>query len=126
MQMSIAENTGLVLVDAPKGQGLTTLLYAILRAHDAFLSHIHTVERGTTQDLEGISQNKLPSSATPAEEQKMVSWVASQEPDVLMVSEVQDPRSASALMKLAAEKRVYVGVRARSEEHTSELQSRGL
>jgi len=111
---SIAENQGLVLVSAPKGQGLTTTLYAILRAHDAFLSQVITIERGSDQDLEGITQNKLPTNAPTAEEQQKVEWVVSQDPDVLMVSEVQDARSAAALLNFAKEKRVYVGIRAPS------------
>ena len=36
-------------------------------------------------DLEGISQNKLPANANTSEEAKLVNWVCSQEPDVLMV-----------------------------------------
>src|SRR5262249_13396084 len=89
MKETIADKTGLVLVSAPKGQGLTTTLYAILRAHDAFLSQVITIERGSDQDLEGITQNKLAHNAPAAEEQERVAWVVSQDPDVLMVSEVQ-------------------------------------
>jgi general secretion pathway protein E len=112
---SIGENQGLVLVSAPKQQGLTTLLYAILRAHDAFLSRILTIERSNDHDLEGITQNRLPPGSSPADEAKMAIWVTSQEPDVLMISEVQDPKSAQALMKFAGTgKRVYVGMRAGS------------
>jgi type II secretory ATPase GspE/PulE/Tfp pilus assembly ATPase PilB-like protein len=115
LQNSIAENTGLVLLAAPKGQGLTTLIYATLRGHDAFLTHIQTVERTIEDDLEGVTQNKLHSSATPAEEYKQVGWTISQDPDVLVVSDLQDSKSAQALAKFAAAgKRVYVGVRAGS------------
>ncbi|HWB53366.1 MAG TPA: ATPase, T2SS/T4P/T4SS family [Tepidisphaeraceae bacterium] len=115
LQNSITENTGMVLLAAPKGQGLTALTYAIIRAHDAFLTHIQTIERTIEDDLEGVTQNKLSSSATPAEEFKQVGWVISQEPDVLVVSDVQDSKSAQALAKYAASgKRVYVGIRAGS------------
>src|SRR5688572_11277380 len=55
----IADPTGVVLVSAPKTQGLTSTLYAILRAHDAFLTHIHTLEPDPDIDLEGITQNEL-------------------------------------------------------------------
>lgn len=112
---SIAENTGIVLLAAPKGQGLTTLLYSVLRRHDAFLSHIQTIERMPPTDLEGITQNELPPNAAPAEEFKLVAWVVSQEPDVLMLDRIDDPRSAMELIKFAGnEKRVYVGLRAGS------------
>jgi type II secretory ATPase GspE/PulE/Tfp pilus assembly ATPase PilB-like protein len=104
---------GLVLLGAPKGQGLTSLCYAMLRAHDAFLYHVHTVERAPEFDLEGVTQNALPANASPAEEAKQVNWVVSQEPDVLLVTSVEDPHSAADLSKFAKdERRVYAGMRA--------------
>jgi type II secretory ATPase GspE/PulE/Tfp pilus assembly ATPase PilB-like protein len=115
LKASIADGAGLVLLAAPKTQGLTSLIYAILRGHDAFLTHIQTIERNVEDDLEGITQNKLASNATGAEEYKQVSWVISQEPDVLAVAEVQDPKSAQEIAKIAAKgKRIYVGIRAGS------------
>lgn len=106
---------GIVLVSSPKGQGLTSLLYAILRAHDAFLTHIHTIERNPDQDLEGITQNKLAPNISGAEEAKQVEWVTSQEPDVLVMSEIVDANSAKSLIAYAnAGKRAYVGIRAGS------------
>lgn len=104
---------GLVLLGAPRGQGLTSLCYGMLRAHDAFLYHVHTVERAPEFDIEGVTQNALAANASPAEEAKQVNWVVSQEPDVLLVSSVEDPKSAADLAKFSAgERRVYVGMRA--------------
>ncbi len=111
----IENNTGVVLVAAPKGQGLTTMLYAILRGHDAFLQHIQTIETDAATDLEGINQNKLPPNASGAEELKAVEWSISQEPDVIMVSRGEDTKVALALAKYAGTgRRVYVGLRAGS------------
>lgn len=108
----IAEGQGIVLLAAPRGHGLTTLLYAVLKRHDAFLSHIQTVERQLRADLEGITQNRLASTAA-GEEAKLVAWVASQEPDVMMVDQIEDQRSAAAIIKYAATgRRAYVGMRA--------------
>jgi general secretion pathway protein E len=112
---SIAENSGVVLVGAPKEQGLTSMLYALLRAHDVFLQHVHTIERDPEDDLEGITQNKLPKMASRADESKLAAWVLDQEPDVVMISEIHDPATAKLLAKWAAAgKRVYVGLRAGS------------
>ncbi|MFN4244418.1 MAG: ATPase, T2SS/T4P/T4SS family [Tepidisphaerales bacterium] len=112
---SIQVREGIVLLAAPKGQGLTSLCYAVLRAHDAFLTHIQTIERNADQDLEGITQNKLPPGAPPAEELKQVSWVCSQEPDVIMLTSLEEPASARELIKFAATgKKAYVAVRAES------------
>lgn len=110
---SIEVRQGIVLLAAPKGQGLTTMSYGIIRAHDAFLTHIHTIERDATQDLEGITQNKLPPGAPPAEELKQVSWVASQEPDVLLMTSIEEPQSARKLIEFAGTgKKAYVALRA--------------
>lgn len=108
----IRENTGVVILSAPKGQGLTTLSYAILRAHDAFLTHIHTVERDAPLDLEGITQNKVGNQ--PGEESKQVEWIISQEPETIAVPLVEETATAVALAKYAGERRVYVGLRANS------------
>jgi type II secretory ATPase GspE/PulE/Tfp pilus assembly ATPase PilB-like protein len=106
---------GIVLLTAPKGHGLTSLFYSVLRAHDVFLEHVQTVERDQEQDVEGITQNKLAANAPAGEEFKMVDWVCSQEPDVIGVSKVEDPKTAAALVKFAKEgKRAYVGMRANS------------
>jgi type II secretory ATPase GspE/PulE/Tfp pilus assembly ATPase PilB-like protein len=95
--------------------GLTSLLYGVLRGHDAFLQHIQTIERDPEEDLEGITQTKLAANAPPGEEAKSVDWVISQEPDVILLNVVEDPRSALELIKYAkGGKRVYVGMRAAS------------
>jgi general secretion pathway protein E len=114
----LQERTGVVLVSAPKAQGLTSLLYAILRGHDAFLEHIHTVERAPDIDLEGITQNKLPANVSPADEFKQTDWVISQEPDIIMISKLEDSRTATSLARYSGDKehnrRVYVGMQAAS------------
>ncbi len=111
----VQDNSGIVLLSAPKGQGLNTLMYAVLRKHDAFLSHIQTIERDAPADLEGIKQNPLPANASGSDEAKLADWVCSQEPDVVAITEAQDPRTVASLMRFAASgRRVYVGLRAGS------------
>ncbi len=115
LKSSIEENSGLVLLSTPKGQGLTSLAYAVLKAHDSVLQFIQTIERYQEEDLEGITQNKLAPNAPAAEEVKQVDWVISQEPEVLLVDKVEDPKSAAALMAAAkGGKRIYVNMRAGS------------
>ncbi|HZL37655.1 MAG TPA: ATPase, T2SS/T4P/T4SS family [Tepidisphaeraceae bacterium] len=118
---TIKANTGIVLVSAPKGHGLTSLFYAILRTHDAFLQHIQTIERDQEQDLEGITQNKLATGATGAEELKLVDWTISQQPDVVGMSSVEDAKTAASLIDFAKDgKRVYVCMRANSTSEAIE------
>ena len=106
---------GITLLSVPKGLGLTSLSYGMLRAHDAFLQFIQSVERDPEQDLEGITQNKLERGATAEEETKMVRWIMSQQPDVLLVSKPESAETAAALVKAAADgRRVYVSLVANS------------
>jgi general secretion pathway protein E len=111
--MKDSEEGGIVLLAAPRGHGLTALQYAMVRMHDAFTSHILTVERDPPIDLEGITQTKLAAGASPAEEVKTVDWVASQLPDILMAGGIETPQAAQALINFARDgRRAYVGIRA--------------
>jgi type II secretory ATPase GspE/PulE/Tfp pilus assembly ATPase PilB-like protein len=116
VKSTIQDAQGLVLITTPPGHGLTALEYAILRAHDAFLQHILTIERTPEQEIEGVTQNTLPLSATPQEEAKQVNWVVSQEPDVVLMATVEDSNAARDLAGYAENpnKRAYVGLRAGS------------
>ena len=106
---------GITLLTAPRGLGLTALTYGMLKGHDSFLHFIQSVERDAEQELEGITQNKLDRGATPAEETKMVNWILSQQPEVLLVSKPESPESIASLTKAAAEgRRVYVSLVANS------------
>ena len=116
MDTLVKEQGGIVLVSAPKGAGLTSALYGVIRGHDAFLEHILTIERAPEDDLEGITQNPIPANASPDDEFKQVDWVTSQQPDIMVISLLESPKSAKTLINFAAEsgKRVYVGLRAGS------------
>lgn len=108
------DRNGVVIVAAPRTMGMTAAMYGIMRAHDAFLEHLQTIEREPESEMEGITQNKLPANAAPADEQKAISWAISQEPDAIMVPRLDDQKSAVELIRYAKEKRVYVGIRAGS------------
>jgi type II secretory ATPase GspE/PulE/Tfp pilus assembly ATPase PilB-like protein len=110
----VKEPSGIVLVAAPPGHGLRSTVYAVLRAHDAFLTHILTVERAPDGEVEGITQVVIPHSASGPEELEKVKWVASQEPDVMAVPVLADSGSAQVVARFATVKRVYVGLRAGS------------
>lgn len=111
----VKEEGGVVLCAVPKGQGLTSLLYGIVRQHDAFLTHIHSIEREPEIDLEGVTQNKLARGVSPADELQSVQWVISQEPDTILVPEIQNPKSLRELIAYAGKgKRIYIGLRSGS------------
>jgi type II secretory ATPase GspE/PulE/Tfp pilus assembly ATPase PilB-like protein len=114
----IGEKGGIVLLATPKGQGLTQLMYGMIRGHDAFMEHMQSVERDPPETIEGVTANPLPASASPDEEHKKVDWVTSQHPDVILVDKVENPQTAATLIRFASPeddepgKRVYIGMRA--------------
>jgi general secretion pathway protein E len=106
---------GITLLTAPKGQGLTSLSYGMMRGHDSFLQFIQTVERDPEQDLEGITQNKLDRGATAEEETTLVNWILSQQPNVMLVSKPESSQTAKALIEGATgDRRIYVAMNANS------------
>lgn len=116
----IADKGGIVLLTTPKGQGLTQLMYGMMRGHDAFMEHMQSVERDPPESIEGVTANPLSASATPEEEFAKVDWMTSQHPDVVLVDKVESPKSAASLIRYAMGdedtpgKRVYIGMRASS------------
>jgi type II secretory ATPase GspE/PulE/Tfp pilus assembly ATPase PilB-like protein len=122
IKKSIDESAGVVLLATPEGQGLTTLEYSILRAHDAFVQHIQTIERHADVELEGITQNELAPNASNTEELKLVRWVCSQQPDIVMITRIVEPKSSVELLRFGeGDKRAYVGLRASSAFHALDM-----
>jgi type II secretory ATPase GspE/PulE/Tfp pilus assembly ATPase PilB-like protein len=117
VKASIKDRTGVVLLATPKGQGLTQLMYGMMRGHDAFMEHMQSVERDAPEVVEGITPNPLPASATPDEEAKKIDWMMSQGPDVIMVDRLESPQSATTLINFGLGdedtkgKRSYIGMR---------------
>jgi len=106
---------GITLLTAPRGQGLTSLSYGMLRDHDAFLQNVRSIERDAEQDLEGITQDKLPREATQEEEAKLAGWIISQQPDVVLMAKPERPKSVTQFIATAREgKRVYFSFNANS------------
>jgi type II secretory ATPase GspE/PulE/Tfp pilus assembly ATPase PilB-like protein len=106
---------GVTLLTTPKGQGLSALSYAMLRAHDAFLQNLVTIERDPEQDIEGVTQNPLARNATPDEEAKQANWIISQQPDVILLSRPESPAAAGELIRAAGDaRRVYFSFYANS------------
>ena len=112
IEKMIVERNGVVLLTVPEGHGQTNLAYSILRKHDVFLLNIMTVERDPPVELDGIRQNPLPANATPGDEEKQISWLISQEPDVIFLDKCENPMSAITLAKFAANHKVIIAMRA--------------
>src|SRR5690625_2217802 len=96
---------GIILVTGPTGSGKTTTLYTALSRLNTPERKIITVEDPVEYQLEGINQIQAQSSIG-LDFSRALRSIVRQDPDVIMIGEMRD-------------------LETRSEEHTSELQSRG-
>jgi type II secretory ATPase GspE/PulE/Tfp pilus assembly ATPase PilB-like protein len=95
------ENGRIAIISAPEGGGLDAIKYGVLAEHDAFTQHILTAERRVERDLEGITQQ--PIGEDPKEHAKQISWLADQQPNVLLVERAAGKAAAAEVLRYAQE-----------------------
>ena len=109
---------GLFIVSGPRGTGVTTTFYSLIRQHDAFLNSIVTVERRPAAELSQIIQNvySLSDTGTASYAQK-IQQVLRNDPDIIGIGDCSDEQTAMLLAKTARNKVVYVTVESPSIVH---------
>ncbi len=109
----LAKSTGMLLVAAPKRNGLTTTEYAIVRSHDAYINNIHAIERRPLTDLDNITQQTYEGANTDVNYARMLQSILRREPDIIMVGECEDRETAQIAARAAADDRkIYMGIEA--------------
>ncbi|HVP10409.1 MAG TPA: ATPase, T2SS/T4P/T4SS family [Phycisphaerae bacterium] len=110
----VHEQKGVLICSSPRGNGLTSTLYAILRSHDAFMQHIHTLEIAKDMDLENITQHVYEGQASGVSFGKKFRSILRAEPDVCMACDMPDADTAtSAAAAVRQGKKLYLGMQAR-------------
>ncbi|RMD62590.1 MAG: hypothetical protein D6824_06560, partial [Planctomycetota bacterium] len=97
LQQIIEEQKGVVLLAAPPLGGRTTLLYAVLRAHDAYLTNIQTVEMQPEIYIDGVRQNQFDPMEEGAEYATTVRSILRRDPDIVAVAELPDAETAKTI-----------------------------
>lgn len=109
------EKKGTVVVGTPPDGGRTTLLYTILKMHDAYTNNVQTVEIDQQDDLEGVRQNRWDPYAEGPEFSTLVRSILRRDPDIVGVAEVPDQNTAKEICRADLERsRIYVSLRADS------------
>jgi len=103
------KQSGLILVAARPGNGLTSTLYSLLREHDAFTRQLVTLESKIKVDLENVTQNAY---GEPGRLHAALGSALRQDPDVILVDQCLDPQSSELIRQAAAKKTVLLGVQA--------------
>lgn len=100
---------GLILISGKSGSGMTSTLYSILRAQDAFMKQLVTMEAKPIVDLENITQVAYGDSTKLA---AMLATTIRRDPDVLMLDKCEDPKAAQVLLPFTSRKMAILGMHA--------------
>lgn len=84
----VEEQQGVVLLTAPPDAGRTTLLYSVIKMHDAYTNNVQTVEIEIQDAMEGVKQNPFDPAKDGAEFNKLVRSILRRDPQVVGVAEL--------------------------------------
>jgi type II secretory ATPase GspE/PulE/Tfp pilus assembly ATPase PilB-like protein len=121
----IEDGKGVVLLTTPRDAGRTTLMYSILKKHDAYTMNVQTVELEPQATLEGVRVNKfdaqvegggagnVPAGSTGPEYSTLVRSIMRRDPQVVGVAELPDASTAKEISRADLDRaRVYVSFNA--------------
>lgn len=109
----LSKSHGMFVLSATPQNGLTTSQYAILRSHDAYMHHIHTLERHVLLEIDNVTQQIFEGANTDVNFARMLQSVLRREPDIVLVGECEDAETAQIATRAASEHRkIYLGMRA--------------
>ncbi|MEK6643151.1 MAG: ATPase, T2SS/T4P/T4SS family [Planctomycetota bacterium] len=105
---------GVVVITAPKANGLTSTLYAMLRSHDAFMQNIHSLEVAKLMDLENVTQHVFDSQGGTVSFGKRLRSIIRTDPDITLAGDTPDAETAQLVAQTGkAGKRIYAGLNAK-------------
>jgi type II secretory ATPase GspE/PulE/Tfp pilus assembly ATPase PilB-like protein len=103
-------SNGILICAGPPKSGVTSTQYSLLKKQDPYMRLLTTVESRRITDLENITQNEY------GEASKLPGTLATatrRDPDVIMVDQVPDQKTAQLICDFGKEKYVLAGIHAR-------------
>ncbi|MBQ0735008.1 GspE/PulE family protein [Aquimarina celericrescens] len=97
---AIKKPQGIILISGPTGSGKTTTLYATLKELNKEVSNILTIEDPIEYTLEGVNQVQLREDIDFDFPAALRAFLR-QDPDVIMVGEIRDEKTANMAIKAA-------------------------
>jgi general secretion pathway protein E len=116
LRAMVAERAGVVLLATPAHAGRTTLMYSMVRMHDAYTQNVQTVESDPQGELEGVRQNRFdPYKEEGPDYATYVRSLLRRDPDVMALADLPDAATAQEAARVEPDRaRVYVCLRADS------------
>lgn len=114
LKILTSTNQGVVLVAGIADGGRTTLLYSLVKMHDAYTQNVQTVEIEPQDLLEGVKQNKWdPQQVDGPDFGTLVRTILRRDPQVVAVAEVPEGNTAKEIAKADSERvRIYASLMA--------------
>ncbi|WP_109301629.1 GspE/PulE family protein [Aquimarina sp. AU474] len=97
---AVRKPQGIILISGPTGSGKTTTLYATLKELNKEVSNILTIEDPIEYTLEGVNQVQLREDIDFDFPAALRAFLR-QDPDVIMVGEIRDDKTANMAIKAA-------------------------
>lgn len=127
MRAIIKEKQGVVLIATPADNGRTTLLYALVRAHDAYTSNVQTIEIDKQATIEGVRQNVFDPAKDGSEYSTTVRSILRRDPDVVGVAEMPDEATAKEVASADHPRtRTYFAMRGDGALQSFQLYAKGV
>ncbi|MEL7472285.1 MAG: ATPase, T2SS/T4P/T4SS family, partial [Planctomycetota bacterium] len=113
LRSMVDEGQGVVLLAAPPDNGRTTMLYTLVKMHDAYTSNVQTMELDLQDTIEGVRQTVFDPTQDGQEYSKVLRSLLRRDPDVVGVAELPDGDTAQEIARADHERtRTYVSMRA--------------
>jgi len=108
----IHERHGIVLIAAPPDNGLRTTGYSFTARHDAYTANIKTLEREIEARIDGVDHAEFDPTKTESDFAMQLQSILRRDPDVVMISEIQDEHTAQITAEPGAQgPLIYVPLR---------------
>ncbi|MBN2445824.1 MAG: Flp pilus assembly complex ATPase component TadA [Phycisphaerae bacterium] len=105
--------TGLMLISAPAGTGMTTTIYSFTRSHDAFLHNIQTLEYRRELPIDNVTQTEFVQSTEEKTFAGDLQKLFRTDPDIVVIPEVREQAAAVLVTEAAVNKQlVYAALNA--------------
>ena len=104
----IGKPNGLVIVAGARGSGMTSTMYSMMRQHDAFIKQLVMLEAKPSATLDNITQHEYKDDAALS---GALASAIRRDPDIIMVDQCPDEKTASLIMDAAREKWLVTGIR---------------
>lgn len=111
----VADPKGTVILAGMPDGGRTSMMYSVLKLHDAYTTNVQTIEFDVQDALEGIRQNVWDPMAEGPDFSTLTRSILRRDPDVVALAEVPDQNTAKEICKADQERtRVYASLKAPS------------